>query len=51
MYAMLRSDKNGIKFTLSSMIGDDIITLIGLDAILDYAEENEIEITNLYKFI
>lgn len=51
MYAVLRSDKKGIKFTLSSMIGDDIITLIGLDAIIEYADENGINITNIYKFI
>lgn len=51
MDAMLRSDENEINFTISDMIGDDIITLIGLDAVLDYAEENGIEISNLYMFI
>ena len=51
MYAVLRSDKNQTLFTLSSMVGDDIVTLIGLDSIIEYAEENGINITNLYKFI
>lgn len=51
MYAMLSSDNKEIWYTLSDMLGDSIISLIGLDDILDYAEEKGIIITNLYMFI
>lgn len=49
MAANLREIKTGI-YELSDMLGDTIITLIGFDSIIEYAEENGINIVNLYKF-
>ena len=48
---VLVTTRDEIYYTISDMLGDSIITFIGLDAAIEYAEEKGLDIVNLYQVL